>query len=67
MTDYEKEVVSNLKFDLSRLEEDIERTQNEMDRLLAKKKAILDELAKHTDQKYEEDMLAMVYDQRRKR
>ena len=65
MTDYDKEVVSGLKFDLSILEEDIEKAQKELDRLLAKKKAILDELAKHTDQKYEADMLARVYDQRR--
>ena len=66
MTEYEKEVVSNLKLELSRVEEDVVRAQIELDRLVARKKQILDELAKHSDQRYEEDMLARVYDQRRK-
>ena len=66
MTEYEKEVVSNLKLELSRVEEELVRAQTEVDRITARKKQILDELAQHSDQRYEEDMLARVYDQRRK-
>ena len=66
MTEYEKEVVSNLKLELARVEEELVRAQTEVDRITARKKQILDELAQHSDQRYEEDMLARVYDQRRK-
>ncbi len=66
MTEYEKEVVSNLKIELARVEEELVRAQTEVDRITARKKQILDELAQHSDQRYEEDMLARVYDQRRK-
>ena len=66
MTEYEKQVVSNLKLELARVEEELVRAQTEVDRITARKKQILDELAQHSDQRYEEDMLARVYDQRRK-
>lgn len=64
---YNKDIVENLKLDLSRVEDEIRRIESELESARGRRKSILDELAKYSDEKYEEDMLQRVYDQRRKK
>ncbi|MBO6215918.1 MAG: hypothetical protein J6N76_10405 [Lachnospiraceae bacterium] len=63
---YDRDIVENLKLELSRIEEELQRAKSEVDRLNVRKKTILDELANHTDERYEEEMLTRVYNQRRR-
>ena len=61
-----KDAMDELKFQLHRLEEEEERARKELQHIIDRKESILDELGKFSDTKYEEDMLAMVYEQRKK-
>jgi predicted phage gp36 major capsid-like protein len=61
-----KEIIEDLKVELSSLEAEEEQLRKDIERIEGKKKQILEEIAQHSDEKYEEDMLALVYQQRRK-
>lgn len=61
-----KEIIEDLKVELSSLEAEEEQLRKDIERIESKKKQILEEIAQHSDEKYEEDMLALVYQQRRK-
>ena len=60
-----KEIIEDLKVELSSLEAEEEQLRKDIERIEGKKKQILEEIAQHSDEKYEEDMLALVYQQRR--
>lgn len=54
-----------LKYELKKIENEKERLEKELSELEGRRQAILDELGEFTDDKYEENMLALVYEQRR--
>ena len=54
-----------LKKDLKELEVEEDRLKREMEKLQGKKQLVLKKLCEFTDDRYEEDMLALVYQQRR--
>ena len=66
MTSNDKEIVDKLQIELTRIDREIELAQKDMDRLVGRKKKILDEIAKHTDEEYEDKILSLVYEQRKK-
>ena len=66
MTSNDKEIVDKLQIELTRIDREIELVQKDMDRLVGRKKQILDEIAKHTDEEYEDKILSLVYEQRKK-
>ncbi len=66
MTSNDKEIVDKLQIELTRIDREIELAQKDMDRLVGRKKQILDEIAKHTDEEYEDKILSLVYEQRKK-
>ena len=66
MYDRNRDVIDKLKMDLSKVERELELLERERDSLLSKKKTILKELGEHSDEQYEQDMLALVYEQRKK-
>ena len=61
-----KEIIEDLKVELSSLEAEEEQLRKDIERIEGKKNQIMKEIAEHSDEKYEEDMLAQVYQQRRK-
>ena len=61
-----KELIEDLKLQLHRLEEESDQLHKELERIEGKKIQIMKEIAEHSDEKYEEDMLSKVYQQRRK-
>lgn len=61
-----KDIIEDLKLQLSRLDDEAEQLRKELERIEGKKNQIMKEIAEHSDEKYEEDMLAQVYQQRRK-
>ena len=61
-----KELIEDLKLQLHRLEEEADQLHKELERIEGKKIQIMKEIAEHSDEKYEEDMLSKVYQQRRK-
>ncbi len=63
----DREIIDDLKFKLNKLEAEQEKLQKEMDRIERDKKAILDEMSRHTSKDYEESMLQLVYEQRHKK
>jgi len=66
-TKTQREVIEDLKIELARLEGEEKRLEDELDIIRSQKKQILDQLSENSDEKYEEDMLARVYQQRRGR
>ena len=58
-------MAERLKADLKNVEFEEQRLKEELQKLAAQKKQILNELAKYTDTKHQEDMLALVYKQRK--
>ena len=58
-------IADRLKKDLSEIEYEEGRLQRELAHLEGKRQKILKQLAAFTDDRYEEDMLAKVYEQRR--
>ncbi len=66
MTRNDKDTIDRLRMELNRLDRDIELAQKELDRLLGRKKKIMEEMSMHSDEKYEEDVLTLVYEQRKK-
>lgn len=63
---YNKEAIHDLKIELQSIQTEKERLEAELNRLAGKENHILEELAKYSDEKYEEDMLQLVYEQRKK-
>ena len=61
-----KDIIEDLKLQLSRLDDEAEQLRKELERIEGKKVQIMKEIAEHSDEKYEEDMLTKVYQQRRK-
>lgn len=63
---YNKEVIHDLKLELKSVQAEKEKLEAELSRLAGKENHILEELGKYSDEKYEEDMLQLVYEQRKK-
>lgn len=63
---YNKEIIHDLKVDLQRIQAEKAKLEEELNRLSGKEKHIIEELGKFSDEKYEEDMLQLVYEQRKK-
>ena len=63
---YNKEVIHDLKFELQNIQAEKAKLEAELSRLAGKENHILEELGKYSDEKYEEDMLQLVYEQRKK-
>lgn len=61
-----KDIIDDLKLQLNRLDDEAVQLRKELERIEGKKNQIMKEIAEHSDEKYEEDMLAQVYQQRRK-
>lgn len=57
--------MDRLKKELKTLESEEARLSNELSQVRVKKQAILDQLKNFNDDRYEESMLQMVYEQRR--
>lgn len=54
-----------LKKELKSLEAEEDRLKRELQHINDKKQSVLKKLSQYNDERYEEDMLAMVYEQRR--
>ena len=63
---YNKELIHDLKLELQSIQAEKEKLEAELSRLAGKENHILEELGKFSDDKYEEDMLQLVYEQRKK-
>ena len=63
---YNKEAIHDLKIELQLIKTEREKLEAELSRLAGKENHILEELGKFSDDKYEEDMLQLVYEQRKK-
>lgn len=61
-----KEMIEDLKMQLSRVQMDRKKAEEELKRLQGEEKRILDEISGLSDDKYEQDMLQLVYEQRKK-
>ncbi len=61
-----KEMIEDLKMQLSRVQTDRKKVEEELKRLQGEEKRILDEISGLSDDKYEQDMLQLVYEQRKK-
>lgn len=61
-----KDIIDDLKLQLSRLDDEAEQLRKELERIEGKRNQIMKEIAEHSDEKYEADMLQQVYEQRRK-
>ena len=61
-----KDIIDDLKLQLSRLDDEAEQLRKELERVEGRRNQVMKEIAEHSDEKYEEDMLSKVYQQRRK-
>ena len=61
-----KEMIEDLKVKLNKVQSDRKKLEEELGRLQAEEKRILDEISGLSDTKYEENMLQLVYEQRKK-
>ncbi|MCR5452166.1 MAG: hypothetical protein K6F00_06000 [Lachnospiraceae bacterium] len=66
MLERNRDLIDKLKAELAKVERDISALEKERDDLLSKKKMLLKEIGDHSDEKYEQDMLSLVYEQRKK-
>lgn len=64
---YNKEAIHDLKIELQFIQTEKAKLEAELSRLAGKEKHIMEELAKYSDEKYEEDMLQLLYEQRKKK
>ena len=67
MTPEKKEKIEDLKYRLKDLQTKEDALMIEVEEVRGQKKRILDELSSLSDAKYEQDMLELVYQQRRKK
>ncbi len=63
----DKEIIDDLKFRLYKLEAEEEKLQEEIQRINREKRAILNEMSRHSTADYEQNMLELVYEQRHKK
>ncbi len=63
----DKEIIEDLKFRLYKLESEEEKLQKELERIGREKRAILDEISRHSNVDYEQNMLELVYEQRHRK
>ncbi|MCR4998413.1 MAG: hypothetical protein K6A05_01075 [Lachnospiraceae bacterium] len=61
-----KDIIDDLKLQLNRLDDEAEQLRKELERIEGKRNQIIKDIAEHSDEKYEADMLQQVYEQRRK-
>lgn len=60
-----RRTIEELKAQYAVVQNDIERIEHELSVAEGRKKMILDKITELSDPKYEEDMLALVYEQRK--
>ncbi len=65
MTSEKKEKIEDLKYKLKELQTKEDALMFEVEEVRGQKKRIIDELSSLSDAKYEQDMLELVYQQRR--
>ena len=63
----DREIIDDLKMRLEKIETEEKQLRAEISRLETEKKQILDQIADHSDEKYEENILQLVYEQRHKK
>ncbi len=63
----DKEIIEDLKFKLYKLESEEEKLQEEIQRIGREKRAILEEMSRHSNVNYEQNMLELVYEQRHRK
>ena len=61
-----KEAIDDLKFRLQKIQTEKARLEDDLSRLNGEEKMILQQLAQFSDEKYESDMLELVYQQRKR-
>ncbi len=61
-----KEAIDDLKFRLQKIQTEKARLEDELSRINGEEKLILQQLAQFSDEKYESDMLELVYQQRKR-
>mgnify|MGYP006988873060 CR=1 FL=1 len=61
-----REAIDDLKFRLKRVQAEKARLEDELSRINGEEKSILKQLGQFSDEAYEEDMLAKVYEQRKR-
>lgn len=61
------DIVERDKADLRQLEEEIAIAEKDLEILKAKRAALMKEIDEHSDEKYEQSLLTMVYEQRNKK
>lgn len=60
----DRDIVEDLQLRVKELDSEIKMKQEELDALRAEKAKCLKEMGEHSDEKYQQDMLEMVYEQR---
>ena len=61
-----KEAIDDLKFRLKKIQTEKARLEDDLSRINGEEKLILQQLAQFSDEKYESDMLELVYQQRKR-
>lgn len=61
-----KEMIEDLKVQLNKVQSERKKLEEELRRLQVEEKRILEEISGLSDTKYEESMLQLVYEQRKK-
>ncbi|MCR4796981.1 MAG: hypothetical protein K5853_00850 [Lachnospiraceae bacterium] len=61
-----KEAIDDLKFRLQKIQTEKARLEDDLSRINGEEKLILQQLAQFSDEKYESDMLELVYQQRKR-
>ena len=61
-----KEAIDDLKFRLQKIQTEKARLEDDLSRVNGEEKMILQQLAQFSDEKYESDMLELVYQQRKR-
>ena len=65
--DFEKrQEIEDLKFQIDQIEQKEKQLKDELERLNNEKAEILRQISEKSDERYEQDMLELVYQQRRK-
>lgn len=60
----DRDIVEDLQLRVKELDSEIKMKQEELDALRAEKARCLKEMGEHSDEKYQQDLLEMVYEQR---
>lgn len=62
-----RQLMEDFNFQLRQLETKEQELQQELEKIRAEKKQVLKQISENSDEKYQEDMLSMLYEQRRKK